>query len=87
MILTDIKILSPKLPFFMRNVKGKGGHKSLLLSMRRQLYILGSKIYMPSDTKMRIMLLAFRVHIWNWFFEKMLFTITVYRRFLKNTQI
>lgn len=87
MILTDIKILSPKLPSFMRNVKGKGGHKSLLLSVRRQLYILGSKIYTPSDTKMRIMLLVFRVHIWNWFFEKMLFTITVYRRFLKNTQI
>ena len=71
----------------MRNVKGKGGHKSLLLSMRRQLHILCSKVYTPSDTKMRIMLVVFRVHIWNWFFEKMLFTITVYGGFLKNTQI
>ena len=87
MILTDIKILSNKLPSFMRNVKGKGGHKSLFLSMRRQLYILCSKIYMPSDTEMRITLVVFRVQIWNWFFEKMLFTITVYRWFQKNTQI
>ena len=62
-ILTDIKILSNKLPSFMRNVKGKGGHKSLFLSMRRQLYILCSKIYMPSDTEMRITLVVFRVHI------------------------
>ena len=47
----------------MRNVKGKGGHKSLFLSMRRQLYILCSKIYMPSDTEMRITLVVFRVQI------------------------